>query len=294
MTQCMKKPINPFHLQPLLMVCAENGYLDRVKELVDNGADPRFNDSSPLFLAAKNGHTNIVEFLLPLSDPTTRHAQALRFAVQGGHIRCAELLLQSASEHYDPKDLLAPLKSAVAQQHQSLCETLYPLASSSVPATQAGLLFASFVQLGWHNLAVSVFPRVERSDYQRSLIPIVRKGYVDLFEKIWDKCVVTYNEDDALIKAAEFNHSPIVNKLIPLASDENLQRAIEKAANNGHGDIVRLLLPTVSTFSNALEKTTNPDFLTKCIMEYEDLKTRERLQNALSDHSDTFQRKRKM
>ena len=64
-----------------------------IKRLIDEGADPKINDSYPLRWAARNGHTEIVKLLIPISDPKVYNSEALRWAAQNGHIEVIKLLI---------------------------------------------------------------------------------------------------------------------------------------------------------------------------------------------------------
>lgn len=74
-----------------LMAAAINGHCECAKELV--GKASRVKTSEALGRAALHGHLQIVEMLIPLSDPKSNDSKALRDAVVGKQTQCVEVLL---------------------------------------------------------------------------------------------------------------------------------------------------------------------------------------------------------
>ena len=64
-----------------------------VKRLLEEGAYAKADGSSALEWAAKNGHKEIVELLIPVSDPKAYDSCALRWAAEKGHKEIVELLI---------------------------------------------------------------------------------------------------------------------------------------------------------------------------------------------------------
>jgi hypothetical protein len=73
--------------------------VDVVKELIEEGADPKADNSYALQLAAKYGHTEIVKLLIPVSDPKACDNYALQLAAKYGHTEIVKLLIPVS----DPK-----------------------------------------------------------------------------------------------------------------------------------------------------------------------------------------------
>jgi len=78
----------------LVQVCRQ-GDLERVKSLIDHGADVRFNDDYPLRSASSFGHLEIVKFLVRNgADPQGVNNQPLRFACHNGHLDVVKYLIK--------------------------------------------------------------------------------------------------------------------------------------------------------------------------------------------------------
>jgi len=73
--------------------------LQVIKELLEEGADPKANDSFALGWAAENGHVEIVKLLIPVSDPKARDSEALRLAAEREYTEIVKLLIPVS----DPK-----------------------------------------------------------------------------------------------------------------------------------------------------------------------------------------------
>ena len=64
-----------------------------IKELIEEGADPKACDSKALRFAAYNGHLEIVKLLIPVSDPNACNNYAIRLAARKGHLEIVKLLI---------------------------------------------------------------------------------------------------------------------------------------------------------------------------------------------------------
>lgn len=95
----------------ILAHAALEGNLEEVKRLV--GVTSEHERSVGLAWAAKHGHHNVVEFLIPYSDPTNCGSVAFRFAASWGHIECLRLLLPVS----EPKYYNSSVISAAMQGH---------------------------------------------------------------------------------------------------------------------------------------------------------------------------------
>ena len=81
---------NPYNEQ-LLAAAAENDKQTMAELLLL--CDPLFKDSWPLILAADFGLTDVVEKLIPVSNPKANGSAALAAAARNGHVECLKLLL---------------------------------------------------------------------------------------------------------------------------------------------------------------------------------------------------------
>ena len=99
-----------------------------IQELLDEGANPKADDSEALRRAAGNGHLEVVKLLLPVSDPKARDSEALRWAAENGHLEIVKLLLPVS----DPKanDGLA-LRLAARNGHLEIVKLLKEYAAKT-------------------------------------------------------------------------------------------------------------------------------------------------------------------
>lgn len=85
-------------VQELLIGAASMGNVEFVRKAIGIGADPKMNCSEALYVASERGHSECVEFLIPISD-SADFASALKIAAFNGHADCVEHLMKVS----DPK-----------------------------------------------------------------------------------------------------------------------------------------------------------------------------------------------
>lgn len=78
----------------ILEACDKGDY-DRVKELLENGADPTVENNGAIRYASENGHVKILDLLLQdgRADPTANDNYPIRMAVWYGYSEIVEMLL---------------------------------------------------------------------------------------------------------------------------------------------------------------------------------------------------------
>ena len=101
----------------------------KIKQLIEEGANPKIGDSYPLRWAAKNGNLEIVKLLLPVSDPKSYGSEALRWASINGHLKMVKLLIPVS----EPKDNdSAALKWAARRKHSRIVKLLIPVSDPKI------------------------------------------------------------------------------------------------------------------------------------------------------------------
>jgi uncharacterized protein len=141
-TRASLSPRQPQSLGDALHAAVRAGNLDEVKRLVSAGADVNARDplgSTPLFVAAWSGNTEIASFLLAhgalvnASRPED-NSTALRCAVLAGQAETVELLLASGAR---------------VDTRYSSNQTVLHLAAARANAQIVDLLLASHADIGW-------------------------------------------------------------------------------------------------------------------------------------------------
>lgn len=96
------------HVELPLRLAAENGHTEVIKFLMDNGADIYANDNAALRWAARNGHMAAVRLLYDYdADIHAHHDFALRYAAHNGHTEIVQYLLaQGAHIHAESDEAL--------------------------------------------------------------------------------------------------------------------------------------------------------------------------------------------
>lgn len=81
-----------------LIIAAQNNNINNVQLLLQNGADPTYNDSDALQWAAKNGNIEIVKILLQAgADPNANNNNALRWAERNEHGNIINMLTSATA-----------------------------------------------------------------------------------------------------------------------------------------------------------------------------------------------------
>jgi ankyrin repeat protein len=122
---------------PPLRRAAENGHLDVVEFLVDNGAKD-FNGS--LWSASRGGNLEVVKFLADKGGENLDFDEALSFAASHGHLEVVDFLLNKA-----PKKLDRTLHTAAREGHLEIVKFLVEkgakgLDNAFLPAAERGHL----------------------------------------------------------------------------------------------------------------------------------------------------------
>jgi ankyrin repeat protein len=102
---------------------AWNGHLGIVKLLLKAGADPKVYNGSALLKATSKGHLKIVKLLLKAGvDPKTYNSYALRWAANNGYLEIVKLLLGAGA---DPRaDNSSALRWAAENGHIEVVKLL--------------------------------------------------------------------------------------------------------------------------------------------------------------------------
>lgn len=114
--------------------------IEVIKELLEEGVDPKAGDSYALRWAAQKGHLEIVKLLLPISDPKANKSQAIRYAAQNGHLEIVKFLLPVS----DPKaDKNHALRYAAHNGYLEIVKLLLPLSDPKEYGSEALRLAAA-------------------------------------------------------------------------------------------------------------------------------------------------------
>lgn len=98
-----------------MMHAIETGNEVALQQALEQGANPRIDNSKSLAIAAKLGFSKILERLIPLCDPQATHSYALYLAIIHSHPECIKVLLPVS--HQD-KDMWETAWEAVLRQNE--------------------------------------------------------------------------------------------------------------------------------------------------------------------------------
>jgi len=107
----------------LLICAAENGYLEVVKYLVENGVDINTDDDEALRYAAEDGYIEVVKYLHKNgANISANDDYALKYAVGNGHFEVVRYLVENGANIHAEND--EALKWALLTDHREVIEYL--------------------------------------------------------------------------------------------------------------------------------------------------------------------------
>lgn len=98
-------------LDDQLIDAARFNQLEKVVNLIEQGANPNVDDSLPLFWASKHANMQMVLYLIPLCEVSAWHNEALRIAYVSKHWSVCKTLLPYC-DPLDPQSMVNPLHLA--------------------------------------------------------------------------------------------------------------------------------------------------------------------------------------
>lgn len=232
-----------------LHLAAHSGAIETVKALVDGHADPDLvdrDDRTSLHVAALNGHTDVVEFLLMEAGASPNMLDkndqtALHFACIGGYLDvCGKLIEQKAYVEVDTLSNLQPLHFAALSGHTSIARLLIQ------HGADINCLCAEDLQSPLHCAA-------SRGHKEMVALLVAKGAEVDI-----------RNASNAtpLHHAAMNNHIRVVERLLeahanPLAVAKNNWTPMLMAFRQGHMECGRLLERTASNLKRRAAARTS-------------------------------------
>lgn len=184
-----------------------------------------------MIAAASEGHADVVEVLLPFSEPKTANSLALRLALCGNHWNCAAMLKDVSD--CSPGCGFA-LTEAVKKNDVKAFEYLLPFARRD----------GHFVKT-YHNWLYNCKYLLARGKQNSwALILAAREGHMHFIQPLLSLSNPKACDSAALIEAAGKGHTDLVKLLLPYSDPTSCDSsALIEAALNGHIECVKLLLP---------------------------------------------------
>ena len=193
---------------------SEDGHLEVVKVLTENGRDVTVSDNYAIRMASNNGHLEVVKVLIENgADVTAIDNLSIRMASENGHLEVVKVLIENGA------DVTANRNHAIimASKYDHL-EVVRLLIENGADVTARD------------NLAIRI-----ASGY----------GRLEVVKLLIENGADVRAEDNDAIKTASYNgHSEVVKVLIENGADVTVKDnyAIKMASKNGHSEVVKVLI----------------------------------------------------
>lgn len=171
--------MNSKTLDDELIDAARDENLQDVQRLLKEGADPLVEDSLPLWWAAKNNNKMLLTCLLPVSDASAFHNEALRIACKNQHWDICRMLLPT-SDPVDQNSVVNPLFLACKLElEETICDYIDRF-SLNVPQEiqkmkELGEDPAAICMLENVWLKITLHTAIKTNPVQNAVLPTTRK-----------------------------------------------------------------------------------------------------------------------
>ena len=217
------------HNDNAVIYASKNGHLDVVKYLVSMGANIR-NADYAVISASMGGHLDVVKYLVSLGADKDC---AVEWASMGGHLDVVKYLVSMrANIHADNN---CAVRYASANGHLDVVKYLVELGGRSPPVQPARI-----------DNSVAVFTRdkIELGESCSPVQPARTNNAVVIRDKVSLGANIHADCDYAVRYACENGHLDVVKYLVEFGADihTNDNYAVKWASKNGHLDVVKYLV----------------------------------------------------
>lgn len=283
-----------------LFYATKYGHYPVVDILLSKGAKEDLQVSgwnSPLFIACRQGHENIVKLLLNYSKDVLKDsdiAPSLHAAIENGNDAIVELLLQNGAEA-NAKETLSkeyPLNMAATHGNVKIIKLLLDRRADVDIETKSGCTPLILASKHDHVLAAQCLLEnkadVNKKDNygKSSLFYACRYGHLDIVKLLLkhkaDITVVSDSGEDVLYMASLWGHFDVANELLNFAKyndstkrdiseqfsygndddddddDEFPRSPLSAAVKNGHEKVVKLLIENDEDVNERVDNDDTP------------------------------------
>jgi ankyrin repeat protein len=195
-----------------LRSASKHGYLEIVKYLVENGANIHAKDDEALTLASYNGRLNVVKYLIEKgANIHAKDDDALKWALQNAHLEVVKYLVEKGADIHSYDDAL---KWALQNGHLDVVKYLVENGANIHANDDYALRLAS------------------------------RNGHLEIVKLLVENGANIHADDDgALIEASKNGHLEVVKYLVENGSNIHAKDdyPLRWASHNGHLEVVRYL-----------------------------------------------------
>jgi Ankyrin repeats (3 copies) len=180
-------------------------------------SDPTFNGSQALVAAVESGSLECCARLLPLSDPLAGKSSAFRLAAKLGHLDIVRLLSPFAN-HSDLESYA--LRSAAAAGHTPVVRFLLS-AGSSDPTICNSVALRHAARNGHADIVAELLPyTLEPTALMGALVEAAGNGHTACVLELLPHCDVRTGRGIAMRKATAAGHSDVAQVVLALSNNQ--------------------------------------------------------------------------
>jgi len=239
---------------------SEDGHLEVVKVLTENGRDVTVSDNYAIRMASNNGHLEVVKVLIENgADVTARDNLSIRMASENGHLEVVKVLIENGA------DVTANRNHAIimASKYDHL-EVVRLLIENGADVTDRDNLAIRLASEYGHLEIVKLLIEngVDASaEDNYAIIMASKNGRLEIVKLLIENGAGVTSKDNLAIRLSSYNgYLEVVKLLIENGADVTVRDnyAIKMASKNGHSEVVELLKSNggvLESNSNNLIKT---------------------------------------
>lgn len=235
-----------------LVASAEAGNAALTLELLAMGADPLYDGSTPLRMAASNGHLECVKMLLPISNPDDESSYALQLAARNGHAECLRVLIRAC----DPEaDWALALRWAAREGQVECVRLLIPVTHSKSNFDLALYLAAENGRAECVEMLIPASNSMDENNGRSSALEVAAlHGHLECVKQLLTSAS----------RAFSLNHNPFLSAITggqvsvaafmldyepSLYACLNFPQMLEAARSRGHAEMATFLASVVERLS---------------------------------------------
>ncbi len=237
-TKEKKEKLRKYLYMKPTVIAAENGYLDIVKYLVENGAGPADINDELFTAAGKSGNLDLLKYLISIDNSIDTKEAALNSAIIAGHQKMVKYLVDNGVNI--PSDALYLAAEGGNIEMLEYLMTKYDLEIDPEQGLVEAASESGNLELVKYLVNLGVDPHTASN---LAITSAAKYGNLDILKYLVSLGLnPSAHGGAALINASKEGHLDVVKYLYEQGVKDNKNSALQNAARNGRLNVVRYML----------------------------------------------------